>query len=357
MDHGFRDSTALLGLGAVPWSWVRAFQPGPLGLITVDLAETDVADQLSRGVRAALCKLLGSGPPSIVTWGLDGGRPPILSALRHGLKQYDERGFARFEQAAPEEALELQRSTAVEDQPPWWARPNCDCIQRMRRPRKEMQFHVELQDTTCDAWRHLVELIEEAGTDRWTEFAPFQLLTYEETRDIMTLPPAIKRLNRLRRLDLYGSFLVRIPREIGDLSALRDFDPYTSWNLHWLPYEITRCRRMRQSRVSTRCLYGNFKNRLSFPRLPVRGEELAAVTDSYLRGPPAPIPCSICDGDCPRRGPRQAWVSLRIGTDTVPLLVNACSKECLARVPPAPKGYIRSPHRGGRDLEQPPPRH
>jgi hypothetical protein len=28
---------------------------------------------------------------------------------------------------------------------------------------------------------------------------------------------------------------------------------------------------LRDSRVSTRCCYGNLKNRLSFPRLPVRG--------------------------------------------------------------------------------------
>lgn len=46
------------------------------------------------------------------------------------------------------------------------------------------------------------------------------------------------------------------------MSALTTFDPYTSRRLHWYPYEITRCANLRDSRVSTRDLYGNFKNRL-----------------------------------------------------------------------------------------------
>lgn len=39
---------------------------------------------------------------------------------------------------------------------------------------------------------------------------------------------------------LYGSNLVRIPPEIGAMTSLEEFTPYTSYRLHWVPYEITR---------------------------------------------------------------------------------------------------------------------
>ena len=60
-------------------------------------------------------------------------------------------------------------------------------------------------------------------------------------------------------MNLYGSGLVRIPPEVGEMTALEDFDPYTSYRLHWFPFEITRCPKLKDSRVSTRALYGNFK--------------------------------------------------------------------------------------------------
>ena len=49
--------------------------------------------------------------------------------------------------------------------------------------------------------------------------------------------------------------------------------PYTSYDLNWLPYEIVNCKELKDSRISTRALYGNYKNRMGFPRLdqnPVR---------------------------------------------------------------------------------------
>jgi hypothetical protein len=66
-------------------------------------------------------------------------------------------------------------------------------------------------------------------------------------------------------LKLYGSALVRIRPEIGEMAALETIDLYTSYRLHWFPFEITRCSRLRDSTVSTRALYGNYKYRPPFP--------------------------------------------------------------------------------------------
>jgi len=71
--------------------------------------------------------------------------------------------------------------------------------------------------------------------------------------------------------------LNRILPETGEMEALEYFDPYTSYDLHWFPYEITNCKNLKDSRVSTRARYGNFKNRMGFPQLtnnPLRYEGL-----------------------------------------------------------------------------------
>ncbi|MDX2565372.1 hypothetical protein PV371_38115 [Streptomyces sp. TX20-6-3] len=71
---------------------------------------------------------------------------------------------------------------------------------------------------------------------------------------------------------LYGSNLVRIPPEIGAMTSLEEFSPYTSHRLHWFPYEITRCWKLVRSTISTRSLFGNFKLRPPFPRLRTTGD-------------------------------------------------------------------------------------
>jgi hypothetical protein len=53
----------------------------------------------------------------------------------------------------------------------------------------------------------------------------------------------------------------------------------------------------------------------------------------------------------------QVWLTLLIGTDTVPLLVMACSKACIDALPTPPEGYVQHPHRGGPELTQPAIRH
>ncbi|WP_234021355.1 hypothetical protein [Streptomyces sp. 142MFCol3.1] len=107
----------------------------------------------------------------------------------------------------------------------------------------------------CSGLAPLLELIEEAAADRREEFRPLPDLRPEERRQIVTLPASIGRLTAVRTLVLYGSNLVRIPPEIGDMTSLEEFSPYTSRRLHWFPYEIRRCARLMNSTVNTRSIY------------------------------------------------------------------------------------------------------
>lgn len=115
--------------------------------------------------------------------------------------------------------------------------------------------------------QHLLERVDEAAADGREEFRPLIELTPEERRQVITLPPSIARLTAVKHLVLYGSNLVRIPPEIGAMTSLEEFTPYASYRLHWFPYEITRCRKLTCSTVSTRALFGNYKLRPPFPRL------------------------------------------------------------------------------------------
>jgi len=45
--------------------------------------------------------------------------------------------------------------------------------------------------------------------------------------------------------------------------------------------------------------------------------------------------------------------TLRVATDVLPLLVNACSQECIQKLPKPADGYVAEPHQGGLELEQP----
>jgi hypothetical protein len=234
-------------------------------------------------------------------------------------------------------------------------------------------FHGERQDTTAPGWLRLHELIDEAAADGREEFRPLADLAPEQRRQIVTLPPAITKLTQVRRLVLYGSNLVRIPPQIGAMAALEEFDPYTSHRLHWFPYEITRCAKLRSSTVSTRALFGNYKHRPPFPLLetppptdanvpdapntpdvPNGLTDLTDLTDlDPVRWGATSIPsCSVCDGPVAAGGPQQVWISLLVATDTLPLLVNACSPACVAALPSPQAGYYPTPHTGG-PIEQP----
>jgi hypothetical protein len=223
----------------------------------------------------------------------------------------------------------------------------CSCIARgTRTPQRPTGFHRERQDTAAPGWLRLLELVEEAAADGRAVFKPLVELTAQQRREVITLPPTIAKLTAVKHLVLYGSNLVRIPPEIGGMRSLVEFTPYTSYRLHWFPYELTRCPELRLSTVSTRALYGNHKTRPPFPALP--------DLDPEVRDASAARPCSVCDRPVADADLHQVWISLRhSGFDVLPLLVNACSAECVDALPTPPSGYVRTPHRGGPDLVQP----
>ncbi|WP_369141858.1 leucine-rich repeat domain-containing protein [Streptomyces sp. R44] len=177
-----------------------------------------------------------------------------------------------------------------------------------------------------------------------------------EPAAIITLPPSIARLTAVKHLVLYGSNLVRIPPEIGAMTSLEEFTPYTSYRLHWFPYEITRCRKLIRSTVSTRALFGNYKMRPPFPRLRPSPDSVVDLDLGHLDprrwGTTAMHSCSVCDRPIGQSGLHQVWISLRVATEVLPLLVSACSLACVATLPGGARDYIPTPHKGGR-VDQP----
>ena len=130
------------------------------------------------------------------------------------------------------------------------------------------------------------------------------------------------------------------------MSSLEEIDPYTSYRLHWFPYEITQCSKLEESRVSTRALYGNYKNRPPFPDLKST-ENMAALE---LR---TPLEYSVCRKPMRKDEVNRYWISLKVATDVLPLLINACSEACISALPNPPAGYIGHAHTGGVDIKQP----
>ena len=246
-------------------------------------------------------------------------------------------------------SLRRPASVAGQTSPMSYKTPACECFGKYQNGSKIIEsdtgFHLEVQDTTCEAWRLLESLIDRVAKEQRTDFEPRKEMPPELWYQIVTLPAAIERLTCLKRLRLYGSHLVRIPPEIGALVSLEELHLYTSYRLHWLPYEVTRCEKLKRTSFSTRALYGNYKYRWPFPRLHV--PEPALI--------PSSGECSVCRGNIPAGTVLQAWISLRVGTDVLPLLVNVCSNECIRKLPPPTYGYIDHPHRGGLDLAQPEP--
>jgi hypothetical protein len=236
-------------------------------------------------------------------------------------------------------------------------RPRENCVARHAR---SVRFHAERQDTSSPGWRRMLALIEEAAADGRTVFRPLVDMSPAERADLVTVPPTIATLTSVRHLVLYGSQLTRIPPEIGAMSSLELFEPYTSYSLHWFPYELIRCPNLNDSTVSTRAIYGNFRYRPAFPPLRPRGA-LAAEADPHdldpgVWGVESIGACSVCCGPIDPARFRQVWISLRVATDVLPLLVNACSPACVEALPAPPDGYVKEPHTGGPDVTQPPPR-
>jgi hypothetical protein len=219
----------------------------------------------------------------------------------------------------------------------------CNCVDGGVAGPIEPTFHDEVQDTQCEGWQRLLALVDQAANDGRPEFAPGLKMSRKAWSQVVTLPPTIARLKGVKQLTLPASFLVRLPPEIGEMESLEEFDLYMSYRLHWFPYEIMRCTRLRDSKVSTRALYGNYKYRPPFPRL------------DALNGSPISVSsCSVCRTSLAGTGAQLAWVSLNVATDVVPLLVHACSTRCLEQLPPTPENYVQGPHTGGPAVIQPP---
>lgn len=201
----------------------------------------------------------------------------------------------------------------------------------------------DIQDKNSVAWKKLCDYVDKVAAENRDEFSPAEELGQELFYQIHTLPESISKLTKVKKVWLYGSKLKRIPPEIGQMEALEYFDPYTSYDLHWFPYEITKCKNLKDSRVSTRALYGNWKNRMGFPRL----------THNPVRYSGDTVNCSVCGNIMTYEQTNQLWISLNVGTDVLPLLTNLCSKECERKLPTPPKNYVQFAHKGGADLEQP----
>jgi hypothetical protein len=207
-------------------------------------------------------------------------------------------------------------------------------------------------------------LVEEAAADGRESFGHWRL-SADERRQIITLPATIAKLAAVEHLYPYGSNLVRIPPEIGAMTSLEEFTPYTSHRLHWFPYKITRCPMpdarcpmLRLSTVSTRSLYGNYRMRPAFPALQPPPGSIADLDCTALEprtwGPTAIRACSICDRPIQQAGLHQVWISLRVATDVLPLLVNACSPACIGGTSGSAGCYVATPHTGGPAVAQRP---
>lgn len=237
------------------------------------------------------------------------------------------------------------------------SRDRCMCVGYSVETRPDtVSFHPEQQDISAPGWLRLLELIEEAAEDGRELFKPFVEMTSAQRREVVTLPPSIAKLAAVKHLVLYGTNLVRIPPEIGAMSGLEVFEPYTSHRLHWYPYELTRCTKLRDSTVSTRVLYGNFKHRPPFPALqPVTTVAEAAfdALDPGIWGADHVRTCSVCDRHIGQEF-HQVWISYGVGTDVLPFLVNACSSACIDALPQPAGDHVQTVHTGGPSVAQPP---
>ena len=223
------------------------------------------------------------------------------------------------------------------------SRNHCACLSRRGNSGRPSvpNLHVEDQAVSASGWPLVTRLIDHAARTHAGVFEPAAQLSWQDWQQVTTLPAEVQNLTDVRELRLYGSHLRRLPPEVGAMKSLTNLDIYTSYSLHWLPYEVTRCAHLATSRMSTRALYGNRKTRLPFPRL-------SGPIDS-LR----PKTCSVCDQPLGKSPPQVWWTTQRVGTDDVPLLVHSCSDECTKSLPQSPAGYFARPHKGGAGMPAP----
>jgi Leucine-rich repeat (LRR) protein len=178
----------------------------------------------------------------------------------------------------------------------------------------------DVQDRKSLAWQKLCDYVDKVEEENRTDFCPAEELGYELFSQIHTLPETISNLKNVKKLVIYGSKIRQLPPQIGEMEALENFIPYTSYDLHWYPYEITKCSKLISSTVSTRALYGNKKNRMAF----------LSLEDNPVRYFGDTVDCSVCGKSMTYEQTNQLWISLWVGTDVLPLLANLCSKNVRA---------------------------
>jgi hypothetical protein len=202
-------------------------------------------------------------------------------------------------------------------------------------------FHVDPPHHSQRAWDIACEILDHAAKRGVEELNLGLLMDRPDYMSLTTLPDSIGNLKDLTKLVLYGSNLSCLPRSISGCSKLKLFEPYTSYRLHWFPYELKKCRKLAKSCISTRALYGNYKLRAPFPDL----------TKLRWTWPTGGDFCSVCEGTS--RQTQQYWISQLVGTDVIPLLVSVCSEDCLDMAGRGADGYVSRPHKGGLSLVQP----
>jgi hypothetical protein len=205
----------------------------------------------------------------------------------------------------------------------------------------QIKVRGDSQDRERDSWTALLEFIDQCDKNFTEVFHPSQQFDMDHWVHIRTLPKEIGKLKKLKHLMVYGSNLARLPQEIGQLEALEKFTPYSSYGLRWFPYEITRCTNLKDSTVSTRVLFGNYKNKKGFP-------DLKNNPVDYHRG----NKCSICDKNEIDIRFEQYWVSCQVATDVLPLLVIVCSDKCFHKIKESAPGYSVIPHKGGDTIKR-----
>lgn len=144
--------------------------------------------------------------------------------------------------------------------------------------------------------------------------------------------------------------LHHLPHEIGHLTKLKTLDVYTSYIIHYLPYEVTRCSGGKfYLKHSIRAFYLSSTSGQPLPALPpfpsavLSLRELAARVVVELELPTGSLPsdlleyikkpqrCSVCDRIyCNTKF--KSWSSL---WTAFPLLAVTCSLKCANAVPPA----------------------
>lgn len=207
---------------------------------------------------------------------------------------------------------------------------------------KESSFHRDENAETTIASERVQQVIDDARSKKLTTLVLSKVMDEDDYLALNTLPKSIGDLKDLQHLDLSNSKLSYIPREIEGCVNLQKIDIYHSYRLHWFPIEILNCSNLRDTTVSPRALYGNYKLRSPFPNLRHGRWNWSSGVDR----------CAVCRTEQPEM--EQYWMTRRVGSDDLPLLMSICGQDCLLKIKaPKDRRYIQHAHQGGLIQRQP----